>query len=72
MFVGLNDIAEEGVYVWTDGTPNVYARFISQQPDNHVNDEDCIVMSSAERGGFADIPCSYKRSFFCETTIVNL
>ncbi|XP_028409472.1 ladderlectin-like [Dendronephthya gigantea] len=71
-FVGLNDLVEENAFIWTDGSPNVYARFFTPQPGNDPNSEDCVVISTLENGGYSDVPCDYKYKFLCETTFGNL
>ena len=41
-WIGLNDIAEEGNYVWTDGTPYDYNNYAPDEPNNHDVRENCI------------------------------
>ncbi|XP_028399197.1 collectin-10-like [Dendronephthya gigantea] len=62
-FLGLNDIDQEGSYVWTDGSPVTYARFAQGQPNGGA--EDCVVM--LHDGYLHDILCSTLNYFFCET-----
>ena len=41
-WIGLNDIAREGVYVWeNDNSPASYTKWASGQPDNGQFREDC-------------------------------
>lgn len=72
VFVGLNDITEEGVFVWTDGSPNAYAKFLEGQPDNYLNGEDCGALEEGKGALFVDQPCNNQNKFFCKTTFVNL
>lgn len=72
MCVGLNDIAEEGVFVWTDGSPEIYARYANGQPNNLRNKEDCIVMLDTGNGNHADRPCDELHNFFCEASYERL
>ena len=44
-WVGFNDIAVEGQWVWTSGEPVAYSNFSPGNPDN-VNNEDYAYMSS--------------------------
>ena len=40
-WIGLSDIANDSVYVWTDGTPFNYNNFALGEP-NHLDGESCI------------------------------
>ena len=63
-WLGLNDIAEEGVWVWSDGSPVTLTKFGHGQPDNFWN-EDCVEMNP--KGFLNDQSCGALRHFFCET-----
>ena len=63
-WLGLNDIAEEGVWVWSDGSPVTHTKFGLGQPDNSGN-EDCVEMKS--NGFLNDRSCGVLLHFFCET-----
>ena len=66
-WVGLNDIHEEGVFVWTDGSPNTYARYFGNDPDNYGGSEHCVVVVKGEVAGeFRDVQCSLGKPFICE------
>ncbi|XP_063066766.1 macrophage mannose receptor 1, partial [Engraulis encrasicolus] len=64
-WMGLNDIAEEGVWEWTDGTPwdHMIANWRPNQPDNW-NDEDCAQVDS--NGQWNDEDCGVKRRYICK------
>lgn len=57
--IGLNDIANEGTFVWSDGTPVDYAQWHGGEPNNCCGSEDCGEMW--DRGGstptWNDMPC---------------
>ncbi|CAB4020963.1 Hypothetical predicted protein [Paramuricea clavata] len=72
VFVGLNDIAEEDTFVWTDGSPNVYAKFLNGQPDNWGNNEDCVIIPKPNNGDYRDDPCDATLTFICETNYESL
>ncbi len=71
MWVGLNDIAEEGVFVWSDGSPNTYVRFLHGDPNNHLNNEHCGIMRKNNNGDHGDATCSSELMFICETNSEN-
>ena len=57
--IGLNDIANEGSFVWSDGTPVDYTAWHQHEPNNCCGSEDCGEMW--DRGGstptWNDMPC---------------
>ncbi|KAJ8402327.1 hypothetical protein AAFF_G00368160 [Aldrovandia affinis] len=67
-WIGLNDIAAEGVWEWTDG--NVYYPYLeywsSGQPDNWADNEDCGEILGGTEGKWNDEPCSIRRRFICK------
>ena len=63
----MNDIAEEGVYIWEDGSPVTHVRYTSVDPDNYGGNEDCMALWVVD-GGFADVDCKgWGGYFICET-----
>ena len=67
----MNDIAEEGVYVWDDGSPVTHVRYAPNEPNN-LGNEDCMTMWKGS-GGFNDLDCDRSGCFFiCETDYNNL
>lgn len=73
VWVGLNDIDEEGVFVWTDGSPNTYARYFGSEPDNYAGNENCVVIiTGGNAADFRDITCSLPRPFICERNYESL
>nr|KAI8749818.1 CD209 antigen-like protein 2 [Biomphalaria glabrata] len=66
-WVGLNDIAEEGVFRWEDDNSlwkKDWTLFASGQPDN-LGNEDCVQYSPTFYP-INDRPCSYLSRFICE------
>ena len=63
-WLGLNDIAEEGVWVWSDGSPVTHTKFDRGEPNN-FNNEDCVAMNS--NGFLYDWSCGVLQHLFCET-----
>jgi hypothetical protein len=54
MYIGLNDIASEGAFVWSTGEPLTYLNWGLNEPDNFLN-EDAAQMY-APNGTWNDIP----------------
>lgn len=58
--IGINDIAREGTYVWSDGSSVSYTRWNSGEPNNCCGSEDCGEMWHV--GGatptWNDMPCN--------------
>ena len=63
MWIGLNDVASEGDYVWVDGTPFDFVNWASGEPNNS-NNEDYVQMvtptvpSSSRPERWNDLPNS--------------
>lgn len=62
-WIGLNDRAKEGTYVWANGEAvavNLKDFWASGQPDNAFDLEDCVEMNKAgaEAGKWSDINCT--------------
>ena len=71
-WIGLNDRAIEGDFVWSDGTPVGYTNWNSSEPNNAGGNEDCGQLNrfnennSNEPGTWNDEPCSTGMPFICE------
>ncbi|XP_072035475.1 low affinity immunoglobulin epsilon Fc receptor-like [Amphiura filiformis] len=57
VWIGLNDVIQEGVYEWLDGTQVSYFYWStsSGQPNNALGGQDCVQVLST--GGWADEKC---------------
>ena len=64
-WIGLDDIVEEGVYMWVDGTPLDWAQWANNEPNNSGN-EDCNHFASWAGGSWNDIPCDRDMAFICQ------
>ena len=62
-WIGANDIATEGVWTWSDGTPWSYSNWSSGEPNNSKN-EDCAELYPA--GTWNDKSCGNYLNFVCE------
>lgn len=64
--IGLNDVAEEGTFVWHDGTPLTYSFWRADRPDD-FGDEDCVAFNYLVEGGrFDDVGCDWTWPIICE------
>ena len=79
-WIGLNDIAEERNWVWTDGTRVNFTNWSADQPDNanHFNPEgeDCAVLNTYTTGEtwhqpkkWNDAPCNTGQAAICELNV---
>lgn len=64
-WIGLDDIVEEGVYTWVDGSPLEWAQWANNEPNNSGN-EDCNHFASWAGGSWNDMPCDRDLAFICE------
>lgn len=55
-WIGLNDQAQEGQFVWEDGTALVYSNWSGGSPNNEGGDRDCVVRLDAS-GKWMSKPC---------------
>ena len=73
-WIGLSDSANEGDWMWTDGTQldsDGYKNWGYNQPDNKNNNEDCVVIRIRKSdpdhyGKWHDRPCSEEKKYICE------
>ncbi|XP_038845355.1 macrophage mannose receptor 1 [Salvelinus namaycush] len=67
-WIGLNDIAAEGVWEWTDG--NTFLPFLAYwkpgNPDNWEDNEDCGEVVGGEQGRWNDDVCTSRRKYICK------
>jgi glucose/arabinose dehydrogenase len=73
-FIGLNDVAEEGQFVWSDNTSLTYQNWLSGQPNNGQGSEDYTqfridgrwndVGSNSRMPGLIEVPVGGNSQFF--------
>ncbi len=61
IWIGGNDITSEGIFTWIDGSTFSFAKWVSGQPDNQYNLENCVYLSY----GMYDTACSNIMSSIC-------
>ncbi|KAG9274153.1 macrophage mannose receptor 1-like [Astyanax mexicanus] len=66
-WIGGTDAAQEGVWVWTDGSAFNYSNWYSLQPDNYLNVENCILINWG--GGWNDGACYGYYPSVCAQTL---
>lgn len=74
LWIGLNDISEEGSYVWTDGSPLVYHLWAPGQPHDVAHSENCVEMDpngGNDAGAWRDAYCNQHKGYICEKLIVT-
>lgn len=73
IWLGLNDVVSEGVYVWQPGCPSTLINWYSSagEPNNFNGNEDCgeiRSLNTAGSGMWNDQSCTNTRGCTCETT----
>ncbi|MFM7200126.1 MAG: CotH kinase family protein, partial [Myxococcota bacterium] len=63
VWLGANDLEEEGVWRWADGSPVLYTHWGAGEPNNS-GEEDCAELVTT--GYWNDLPCSVGRASVCE------
>jgi hypothetical protein len=59
-WLGLNDIAQEGTFVWADGEQSGFTDFGAGEPNNNLGIEDCVAFNWRLPGAgseWNDLPC---------------
>ncbi|XP_072044887.1 echinoidin-like [Amphiura filiformis] len=65
VWIGLNDIAKEGLFTWPDGTPFLYKNWARGSPNNYGN-SDCVAMPAEQPGAvWFCVPCGEEFSYIC-------
>ena len=63
MWIGYNDISEEGNWIWADGSSSEYSNWGLGEPDDN-NIEDCGVITAS--GTWNDISCGLSMPGLCK------
>jgi hypothetical protein len=67
-WMGYNDVAVEGTFVWDNGDTSTFTNWCSSEPNNVNGNEDCLVQNHAERICWNDVDCSRLYQIVCETS----
>ncbi|KAJ7369422.1 hypothetical protein OS493_039061 [Desmophyllum pertusum] len=65
VWIGLNDVTTEGAFSWPDGSHVTYTKWVSNQPDNQNDYQDCVEMT-IDQGTWDDTSCGRQLPFVCE------
>ncbi|XP_030852557.1 macrophage mannose receptor 1 [Strongylocentrotus purpuratus] len=66
IFFGLTDQADEGTFIWIDGTPLQYSSWKSPEPNGENNENCASLLPSNPNMGWDDASCNGIRPFICE------
>ena len=65
-WIGLNDIATEGLFSWVDGCPDKFRYWAEKQP-NDFRGQDCVHTLGARHGyTWNDVECSTCHQYTCK------
>ncbi|KAL2078274.1 hypothetical protein ACEWY4_025959 [Coilia grayii] len=64
-WIGGWDAAQEGLWLWSDGSKFDYTRWIPGEPNNRGGAENCIEMNTLEMMWWNDLPCNLARAALC-------
>ena len=64
---GLNDISEEGNWVWTDSEKPQFTNWFPGQPTDTPPGEDCAGWHPRDAEMWHDFPCSELKGAICES-----
>jgi len=70
-WLGLNDIAIENKFVWSDGTDSAYRNWYRTEPNDANGGEDCALIIPTWQGmTWIDEKCSKNFTFVCKLSCV--
>ena len=74
IWIGINDIDQEGVFVSVDGRDITYTKWLSGQPDSYQNNEDGVHILENEvhnywNGYWNDLAVGHSYSFVCSYSL---
>jgi hypothetical protein len=64
-WIGMNDRAVEGTWLWHDGSAVGETFWKKGEPDNSTCNQDCAVLKSGSKGRWHDTHCAQRRPFIC-------
>ncbi|XP_027894868.1 ladderlectin-like [Xiphophorus couchianus] len=67
-WIGGSDAQEEGVWLWSDGSPFLYSNWCRGEPNNYMN-QHCLQMNYGESKCWDDFQCDQHRPSVCAKNI---
>ncbi len=64
-WIGANDLAAEGTFVWSDTTPLTYTNWNAGEPNNGSGGEDCTITAGDRNYEWDDRPCTSNYQYIC-------
>lgn len=66
-YIGLNDLGEQGRYVWPSGKVATYTNWLPGQPDNSMGQEHCVQLYDGKAvARWNDISCATELPYLCQ------
>jgi lectin-like protein len=66
LWIGYNDIDQEGTWVWTNGETPIYTKWAGNEPDNTNGLEHCCTIFRVAPSLWWDHPCDFTHVPVCE------
>ncbi|XP_038065070.1 alpha-N-acetylgalactosamine-specific lectin-like [Patiria miniata] len=66
VWIGYTDEADEGNFIWTDGSAVGFTRWRSGQPWSRAGDAHCTEMVIIWDGKWNDDPCGFTKAYMCK------
>lgn len=68
LWIGFNDMHQEGKFFWTDSSPTKYTNWNVNEPQNYGWRRDCVDMTPfGHAGRWGTVQCDQQKGFICET-----
>ena len=69
VWIGLNDVMDEGHFVWADGSTEGFMPWAPSEPNDYSGSEDCAHITLLNAGELNDNRCDQRFSFLCSRCI---
>lgn len=70
-WIGLNDLNEEGKFVWSDGSRTDFTQWHENEPNNYNQFEHCAEVKSGDDKTWNDANCYLRRGFICKMKLTD-